>query len=433
MWLVIKYMQLKHKAGKIMKKIKVISFTIVTILVFTLLFILGIQDNTKVHNLRENESSMMVKTIEGKEVADADSPAGVVTEFELPLDMDLTHEKDLVFYSSHQWVEVYIGNECVYSLEHSKELPFIKTPASKWVRIPLYATDEGKTVKVVATPAYSNHVKTKIEIFIGSSLAVYREQFSQILPLILLSVLNILVGMLLLFITFYYRGAEKEDSGLLPFGLLGITIGCWRLAHNDFSPFLLEGKEIFLYYLSVTMMLVMMIPLVGSAIMRISETKKKIMQYYMVNISILASIQIVLQLAGVRDLREMFVLTHASILIGAIMLIVVTVADKIKNRKEPHEKSYIWVLAVGLIGDLIVYYFTGTASELLMTTVSVLIYMMLEGFRFLMIYFEHKQTLKEKENQLNQSRMLILMSQIRSHFVFNILNAISGMCKYDPV
>ena len=25
-----------------------------------------------------------------------------------------------------------------------------------------------------------------------------------------------------------------------------------------------------------------------------------------------------------------------------------------------------------------------------------------------------------------------MMSQIRSHFVFNILNAISGMCKYDP-
>lgn len=25
-----------------------------------------------------------------------------------------------------------------------------------------------------------------------------------------------------------------------------------------------------------------------------------------------------------------------------------------------------------------------------------------------------------------------MMSQIRSHFVFNILNAISGMCKCDP-
>lgn len=30
------------------------------------------------------------------------------------------------------------------------------------------------------------------------------------------------------------------------------------------------------------------------------------------------------------------------------------------------------------------------------------------------------------------SRTTTMMSQIRSHFVFNLLNAISGMCKYNP-
>lgn len=415
-----------------MEKVKRISFTITTLLVIMLLSILGVRDNTKVHNIRENESSTIVKIIEGREVANEESPAGVVTEFELQLDMDLTHEKDMMFYVSHQWAEVYIGNECVYRLERSQELPFIKTPGSKWVRIPLYTTDEGKTVKVVTTPAYSNHVKKEIEIFIGSSLAIYRDQFQQMLPVILLSVLNILVGMLLLFATIYYRSVEKEDTELLSLGLLGITIGFWRLAHNDFSPFLLEKKEIFLYYLSVTMMLVMMIPLVGSAIKKISEGKRKIMQYYMIAVSMLASIQIILQLAGVRDLREMFLFTHASILIGAILLIAVVITDIIKNRKNSREKSYIWVLAVGLIGDLVVYYLTGTAANLTMTTTSLLIYMLLEGFGFLMIYFKQRERLRENELQLKHSLMMLSMSQIRSHFVFNVLNAISGMCKYDP-
>lgn len=36
------------------------------------------------------------------------------------------------------------------------------------------------------------------------------------------------------------------------------------------------------------------------------------------------------------------------------------------------------------------------------------------------------------ESDLNQSRIVLAMSQIRAHFIFNILNAISGMCKYDP-
>lgn len=36
------------------------------------------------------------------------------------------------------------------------------------------------------------------------------------------------------------------------------------------------------------------------------------------------------------------------------------------------------------------------------------------------------------EGELQSSRIVLAMSQIRTHFIFNILNAISGMCKYDP-
>ena len=36
------------------------------------------------------------------------------------------------------------------------------------------------------------------------------------------------------------------------------------------------------------------------------------------------------------------------------------------------------------------------------------------------------------EKELKDSQITMAMSQIRTHFVFNVLNAISGMCKYDP-
>ena len=41
------------------------------------------------------------------------------------------------------------------------------------------------------------------------------------------------------------------------------------------------------------------------------------------------------------------------------------------------------------------------------------------------------QTEKLKSD-LQQSRIVLAMSQIRAHFIFNLLNAISGMSKYDP-
>lgn len=36
------------------------------------------------------------------------------------------------------------------------------------------------------------------------------------------------------------------------------------------------------------------------------------------------------------------------------------------------------------------------------------------------------------EAELRDSRVTLAMSQIRTHFIFNVLNTISGMCKYDP-
>ncbi len=47
-------------------------------------------------------------------------------------------------------------------------------------------------------------------------------------------------------------------------------------------------------------------------------------------------------------------------------------------------------------------------------------------------FTEQKNALEEMEIKLALSRTTTMMSQIRSHFVFNLLNAISGMCKYDP-
>lgn len=66
------------------------------------------------------------------------------------------------------------------------------------------------------------------------------------------------------------------------------------------------------------------------------------------------------------------------------------------------------------------------------TLIAMLSYSLIEGLEVLFLYFERTAAYEEMETQLTLSRTTTMMSQIRSHFVFNILNAISGMCKYDP-
>ena len=46
--------------------------------------------------------------------------------------------------------------------------------------------------------------------------------------------------------------------------------------------------------------------------------------------------------------------------------------------------------------------------------------------------FRDASQTEKLRTDLEQSRIVLAMSQIHAHFIFNILNAISGMCKYDP-
>ena len=47
---------------------------------------------------------------------------------------------------------------------------------------------------------------------------------------------------------------------------------------------------------------------------------------------------------------------------------------------------------------------------------------------------DHRKAIhaEQLQTQLQSNSILLANSQIRTHFIFNLLNAISGMCKYDP-
>ena len=418
--------------NKSFQRAQTITFSVLAILLVVFLMMLGIRENTTVRKERANDSYSVVRDVTRREIDDPVSPAGKVVELTFPLDAELAYDTELIFYVSHQWLDVYVGEEAVYSLRPSGALSFIKTSGGKWVIVPIYRSDAGATVRVIMTPAYENHLVGNTVFFVGSSLTVYREQFQLALPAIALSLVNILIGILLLMVAVYCKLTGKDSSEVLPLSALGISMGLWQLTHNDFSPFILEGKEIFLYYISVTMMLICMIPLVCSTGVRFGQGRSRVLHWYLLAVAVMASVQIVLQMLGVIDLREMFPLTHGSIILGALLLIVSSIYGKVKGRSEPGNSRHSWILAVGAIGDLLLYYIRGTSSGLIMILTAVLCFMLLEGASFLSQHVKQSRMLAEKETQLENSRVMITMSQIRSHFVFNILNAISGMCKYDP-
>lgn len=46
--------------------------------------------------------------------------------------------------------------------------------------------------------------------------------------------------------------------------------------------------------------------------------------------------------------------------------------------------------------------------------------------------YQNAMKMKKMKEEIRNSRIVLSMSQIKIHFIFNILNAICGMCEYDP-
>lgn len=360
---------------------------------------------------------------------DENAPCGKVNKCIFELDT-INSLESLMFFVNHHNIEVVIDEESVCKIEEASNK--IGTTGGIWVRVPLRESDSGKVVTVVLTPLYEDYSKKIPNFFIGSEMAIYKSVFYKAIPMTVLSLCVVFAGVFLFFLGVYNFHKKMRTNRLYALGLMAISTGLWRFTYDNFAFLLFENNTVLIYNLSIILLMVMAISMLNA--IEIRGKGEKIKRWLSVGYAVLYIVQIVLQLLGVCDLRRMLTLTHTTIVLSAVIVIGYSVQSVVKtaDKTVAERKSYEWILGFGVIVDLLIYYFADTSMTLLFTLVAILCYSMLEGMRLLIKYIEHKNAMEEMEIQLEMSRAKTMMSQIRSHFVFNVLNAISGMCKYDP-
>lgn len=420
--------------GKIITKTKVMAtvFIILGVLIGLYLLILGNVDNIVVTDKRVDKEISVVEDITRDVISDEAAPTGKVIKYSFTLDSPRNHEACLAFYTIHQFVVVHIGDEEVYRLGKSEELGNVKTPGTNWTMIPLYHEDEGKEIVIELTPAYKNFIDADIEFLIGPEVQIIVKSLRKSLPVLMISGLAIILGMILFVLSIYLMWKDKRMNEVFPLGILAVLIGAWRFTDTGFSPFLSPDKPILLFYMSLMSLMAGIIPFAMSVKAR---TRLKITENYCIFVGVVNIIAIFADVLGLINLREVLGIIHV-ILFTGVFLIVFNLfrAYKMKGVKpgDNIDRVAILILVVGAVGDAIAFYKTGTSAGLFFIVVAFLIAILVKGISFIYIYLINERELIEKEKQLINSRATTMMGQIRSHFVFNVLNAISGMCKYDP-
>ena len=301
--------------------------------------------------------------------------------------------------------------------------------------IPLHREDVGKEVRVVLTPLYSDYQDKTPDFLLGSELAIYKAYFYQALPEMALSLCVVLAGLFLLCMAVYNSIRQDTVFRLYMLSLLAISAGLWRVTYGRFAYLLFANHTVLVYYISIISLMLVALAMLNCVELSEGQEGHKAIRVCSLIYCVVFVGQFLLQLAGVLDLRQMLKATHAAIIVSAAALCFSGVSAWIRRLRRSDRTAggnYSLLLGIGAITDLLLHYFAETSVGMLFTLGAILCYSMLEGIRMLIRYTEQKNALEEMHTQLTLSRTTTMMSQIRSHFVFNILNAISGMCKYDP-
>ena len=412
---------------------------LVMLFVFILLFI---PDNIEKEKTRSEFGYQTITDCVCTEQTDEDAPIGIKKEYRFKIDGNIEQDITLAFYTVHQYVDVWIGQEYVYGLKPSPDRKISKTVGSNWIMIPVYREDFEKEVRIEITPVYESFRNREVEFLLGSGIAIYKNRLLKDLPQLILSVMAIFVGLIYMCVAGYNQLRKKRGKGLIFLGVFSMMMGIWRLTDTRFTPFLFPNHPVLVFYISVCMLMLGMIPLIKWMEEYYSEENRKRMNIYNAFSVIVCLIQLILQLIDIADLRDMLFITHIVIGIGVFLVGFVTINEIVchhDNSKIRMGSKLPCILVAGVVLDVIAFYLKGNSSELLFSLLAFLFYIVIMGIKNLFHYSEQElqlaeieRQLAEKERMLTKSRIASMMSQIRSHFIFNVLTTISGYCKIDP-
>ncbi|MGN0631481.1 MAG: histidine kinase [Ruminococcus sp.] len=425
------------------EKISVLLYVIAALFLSAFLIYLCVIDNIEVYQSRSDSTFTQVQNYTCKEVQRDDAPIGTVKEYTFFLDKEFDNDTYLAFYTVHQYAEVYLDGELIYSLKPSEENSIVKTVGSNWTMLPIYREDAGKEVRIEITPVYESFRSREVEFLIGPRLSIFTHRLMLDLPQLILGMIAFFVGFVFVCLSLHLMLTKKYGKRLASLGIFSIMLGLWRLTDTRSTPFIIPGKPVLMFYISVTMLMLGIAPLIMSAEQELNRKSQSILNTCCIVASISCIVQIMLQVFGLADFRENLIVTHILIAVSVAAIIVNTIFDRIKfpekYKKQTDGKFYL-ICIVGVLADLIYYYVKGNSSGLIFTLLTFVFFIIYVGISTILNYREQERQLAvkdkmiaENERQLAENRIAVMISQIKPHFMNNSLTSIAMLCEKDPL
>lgn len=409
-----------------------IGFTvIVAMLMIIMLSHYLFADN--VHFVEKKQMRGSVHTMEYtmNTVEQEGTPQGIVEVYTMNAGSVTDGSESIAFFAIHQYVDVYIDKQLVYSLKKSDACELGKTAGTNWINVALDKTQENKEIEIILTPVYKSSMNTNMEFLKGPQIELVLKQLRSDWILMALSILTMFSGLVFFIMAIFTFRRKETGDNLASLGCFAFMIGLWKFTDIGMCFILWPDKTILFFYISIGMLMFMPVPIMKAMKSFFEERLHRWMDVSCVISVSVAMIQILLQMCSVADLRETLMMTHIIIALNALFGMASLAYEKLYLRKAGKVgvgRMLFGICAIGAIGDLIVYYIKGTSFGLIFTVLSFLIYIMVVGLQLVFDYFKKQNALLEKDVELAESRIDLMVSQIQPHFLYNVITSIMAIC-----
>lgn len=352
-------------------------------------------------------------------------------------DTELFEGAEIRFYLNHIGMDIYRDGEILYGWSQERSPGMCGSTWVSWV-FPEAAPEDVFEIRLFNPHSFGNRDAYKQlldSIYVGSDVIVESYFERQSMPYRAVSIFVIVASVALIGTAVGYRLLRIPDNSLLlKAGIMSLMMGVYMFFDTrDIS--LWSGQIIFN---TCVRRLAMMTAawLMGAGVAGLLHGKLSKMAETSVYVLMLTDfVLMAVAAAGAKGIYDTGIYWAAAQGAVSLLLLVLTIIE-IKDSRTPKglmKPSAILLLAVlllELVNALVGWWRSGICIKTVFTAIFVL---QLVRAAWLVAKNQRDSIRAEKlREELKNSRIVLATSQIRTHFVFNILNAVSGMCGYDP-
>ena len=357
------------------------------------------------------------------------SYSGIRWIYDIPVVDWLAERDDLGIWLVHAYADVYINGEQVYACREPKADHIGHSPGCYWIFVPLDDTDIGKTVRIIVTPAYREVADRDPLIYSGRRDVIVGKMLIDEAAIVSVAILCIIGGIIFMILSTSMIRETKEQGIVFYLGLMLLLLGLWKLTDTPSVYAMMLPFDGLLTYGSL-IFLMLMIPVLSAYLSHL-QPEEKVYGWANKVYLLLDALMLLLQLADVRDLRENLLPMQIGILLFVVVMLEKNIYRLRKHDGFWHKWAFI-VIGFSAIGDLMMYMYGFNSFQMGIMLTTILMYGILNGVMLLVRASKRREEMQQKDMQLRESHMRLMMSQIRPHFIYNTLNAIYVLCAKDP-